>query len=49
MEPTQATTIVWVRHGHVPGITPARFRGRTEIELTERGVKSHLRLIALWW
>jgi phosphoserine phosphatase len=38
MEPTQSTTIVLVRHGHVPGITPARFRGRTEIELTERGV-----------
>jgi phosphoserine phosphatase len=32
------TTILLVRHGHVPGIAPERFRGRTDIELTERGV-----------
>lgn len=38
MESTTTTTILLVRHGHVPGISPARFRGRAEIELTERGV-----------
>lgn len=38
MEMSAATTVLLVRHGHVPGISPARFRGRTEIELTERGV-----------
>jgi len=29
----------WVltRHGHVPGIEPARFRGRSPLELTQRG------------
>jgi phosphoserine phosphatase len=32
------TTIVLVRHGHVPGIEPATFRGRSDIQLTERGV-----------
>jgi hypothetical protein len=30
-----ATTILPVRHGHVPGIEPAKFRGRCEIQLTE--------------
>ncbi len=38
VKPASATTILLVRHGHVPGIEPERFRGRTEIELTERGV-----------
>jgi broad specificity phosphatase PhoE len=38
MESSDVTTILLVRHGHVPGISPERFRGRTEIELTERGV-----------
>ena len=32
------TTILLVRHGHVPGIEPERFRGRADIELTDRGV-----------
>ena len=30
-------TLVLVRHGEVPGISPPRFRGRQELELTERG------------
>jgi phosphoserine phosphatase len=38
MDPTGPTTVLLVRHGHVPGIEPATFRGRTGIELTERGV-----------
>jgi phosphoserine phosphatase len=38
MNPSAATTILLVRHGHVPGISPERFRGRTDIELTDRGV-----------
>jgi phosphoserine phosphatase len=37
MELSAVTTILLVRHGHVPGILPERFRGRTDIELTERG------------
>ncbi len=36
---TEFTTVLLVRHGHVPGIDPATFRGRTDIELTERGVQ----------
>jgi probable phosphoglycerate mutase len=31
------TKILLVRHGHVEGIHPERFRGRTELDLTERG------------
>jgi phosphoserine phosphatase len=31
------TQIILVRHGHVLGIAPERFRGRTELELTGRG------------
>lgn len=30
--------IILCRHGHVEGIFPARFRGRAEIPLTERGL-----------
>jgi probable phosphoglycerate mutase len=30
-------TLLLVRHGEVPGISPPRFRGRLELELTERG------------
>jgi phosphoserine phosphatase len=30
--------IILCRHGHVEGISPARFRGRAEIPLTERGI-----------
>ncbi|HLH95510.1 MAG TPA: histidine phosphatase family protein [Xanthobacteraceae bacterium] len=29
--------IILVRHGHVEGIDPPRFRGRTELALTDRG------------
>lgn len=31
--------MVLVRHGHVEGIAPARFRGRTELPLTEYGLR----------
>jgi len=31
------TQIILTRHGHVDGISPLRFRGRTETPLTERG------------
>lgn len=31
------TKIILTRHGHVEGIEPRRFRGRTELALTERG------------
>ena len=33
------TTIVLVRHGHVQGIAPPSFRGRTDLPLTEYGVR----------
>jgi phosphoserine phosphatase len=32
------TSIVLVRHGEVPGISPPRFRGRSELPLTEVGL-----------
>lgn len=32
------TTILLTRHGHVDGIKPARFRGRAELPLTDRGL-----------
>ena len=32
------TKILLCRHGHVEGIHPARFRGRAELALTERGL-----------
>lgn len=31
------TKIVLVRHGHVEGISPERFRGRADLELTRQG------------
>jgi broad specificity phosphatase PhoE len=31
------TKILLVRHGHVEGIQPARFRGRVDLPLTDRG------------
>lgn len=37
--PERMTRIVLVRHGHVPGIAPPRFRGRAELPLTELGVR----------
>ena len=33
------TKIILVRHGHVEGIDPPRFRGRTELPLTDLGVR----------
>jgi broad specificity phosphatase PhoE len=30
-------TLLLIRHGEVPGISPPQFRGRQELELTERG------------
>jgi phosphoserine phosphatase len=33
----EMTKIILTRHGHVEGIKPARFRGRTELPLTELG------------
>lgn len=33
-----ATKMLLVRHGHVPGISPERFRGRNDVELSELGV-----------
>jgi broad specificity phosphatase PhoE len=32
------TKILLVRHGHVEGIKPERFRGRAELSLTDRGL-----------
>lgn len=32
------TRILLVRHGHVEGIRPERFRGRTDLPLTDRGM-----------
>jgi broad specificity phosphatase PhoE len=37
VEVAGAMKILLVRHGHVPGISPERFRGRVDIELTTRG------------
>src|SRR5438874_711357 len=31
------TKLILVRHGHVEGISPERFRGRAELPLTETG------------
>ncbi len=31
------TTLILTRHGHVPGISPARFRGRVEVDLSPTG------------
>jgi broad specificity phosphatase PhoE len=31
--------VVLVRHGHVPGIEPERFRGSANLELTDRGLR----------
>jgi broad specificity phosphatase PhoE len=33
------TGIILVRHGHVEGIVPPRFRGRADLPLTEHGVR----------
>jgi len=34
-----STRIVLVRHGHVEGIDPPRFRGQTDLPLTDRGMR----------
>jgi probable phosphoglycerate mutase len=31
------TKVILTRHGHVEGISPERFRGRTDVPLTELG------------
>jgi broad specificity phosphatase PhoE len=49
MEPireTQVTKIILTRHGRVEGIKPERFRGRTELPLTELG-HAHARAVAV--
>jgi phosphoserine phosphatase len=46
------TKVLLTRHGHVEGIQPERFRGRTELELTERGIAEAHALaarIAITW
>lgn len=46
------TTIILVRHGHVEGIQPPRFRGRAELPLTalgERQAKALRDRIAVEW
>ena len=46
------TKILLVRHGHVEGIKPQRFRGRTDLPLTELGqaqASAVGRCIARWW
>lgn len=35
--PSTTANLILVRHGHVEGITPARFRGRAELPLTALG------------
>lgn len=40
------TKIILTRHGHVEGIDPERFRGRTELPLTELGVSQAKTLAA---
>jgi broad specificity phosphatase PhoE len=46
------TKIVLIRHGHVEGISPARFRGRADVPLTEQGIaeaRAAARRIAEGW
>jgi len=46
------TKILLVRHGHVEGIKPERFRGRAELPLTDRGLAEAeavaWRIAAMW-
>ena len=37
------TKILSVRHGHVEGIDPERFRGRADLPLTEQGKGKRVR------
>ena len=39
----QMTTLISMRHAHVEGIHPERFRGRAEIPLTSLGGPRHKR------
>jgi broad specificity phosphatase PhoE len=46
------TKIILTRHGHVEGIKPERFRGRTPLELTKRGAAEAAALaqrVAMVW
>ena len=36
------TTLILIRHGHVEGISPERFRGRMDLPLTEEGRRQAL-------
>ena len=36
---TDTTRVILVRHGHVEGISPARFRGRRDVDLSELGMR----------
>jgi probable phosphoglycerate mutase len=38
MESHDRTIVLLVRHGHVPGIEPATFRGRADFQLTDQGL-----------
>jgi probable phosphoglycerate mutase len=46
------TKIILVRHGHVAGITPERFRGRADLKLTAEGLRqaaaAACRISATW-
>jgi probable phosphoglycerate mutase len=46
------TNLILVRHGHVEGISPERFRGRAELPLTEAGRReaaaTAARIVASW-
>jgi probable phosphoglycerate mutase len=52
MRGVSMTTILLIRHGHVEGIAPERFRGRTDLPLTERGLEearaTSRRISATW-
>ena len=50
--PTLPSTVILVRHGHVEGISPERFRGRSDLALTALGKKQAeetARYIAATW
>jgi probable phosphoglycerate mutase len=46
------TKLLLIRHGHVEGIDPARFRGRTDLALTELGIaqaRAVARRVSIQW
>ena len=50
--PDSVTRIILVRHGHVEGIAPERFRGRRDVDLSELGAQqaqATARRIAQQW